>query len=68
MVPLGMPMRGDAVTLGNLAGKIAMVEIASHPVTALIVAIAAMTPPRNGYSLAQSVFRASFPSIRAIRT
>src|SRR3954451_15158568 len=27
------------------------------PVTALIVAIAAMTPPRNGYSLAQSVFR-----------
>jgi len=31
MVPLGMPMRGDAVTLGNLAGKIAMVEIASHP-------------------------------------
>jgi hypothetical protein len=33
-------MRGDAVTLGALAGKTTMVEIACRPAAALMVVIA----------------------------
>jgi hypothetical protein len=32
-------MRGDAVTLNDLPGKITMVEIACHPAAALMVVI-----------------------------